>query len=68
MAETAVLECEPLSAVLDYEDRVYIAYRPFEKSSRSALSLLEIEFDDDNGQEISGICWMSSIKIIEHVI
>jgi hypothetical protein len=68
MAENAVLECEPLSAVLDREDRVYIGYRAADKTSRSALSLVEIIFDDSNGKEISGICWMSPITIGDNVI
>jgi hypothetical protein len=68
LAETAVLQCEPLSAVLDKDDRVYIGYRPIDKKSRSALTLVEIEFDDSNGSEISSICWMSPIKIGENVI
>lgn len=68
LAETAVLECEPLSAVLDHEDRVYVAYRPNDKTSRSAFSLLEIVFDDLNGEEIAGICWMSPIKIGEKIV
>ena len=68
LAETAVFECEPLSAILDNEDRVYIGYRPFDKTSRSALTLVEIEFDDSNGKEVSGICWMAPLKIGENTI
>jgi hypothetical protein len=68
LAETAVMEYEPLSAVLDNDDRVYIGYRPHDKTTRSSLSLVEIEFDDSRGTEISGICWMSPIKIGEKVI
>ena len=37
VAEAAVLQCEPLSAILDHDDCVYIGYRPIDKSSRSQL-------------------------------
>ena len=68
LAETAITDCEPLSAIIDKDDKVYIGYRPADKTGRSELSLVEIVFDDAKGKEISGICWMSPITIGENVI
>jgi hypothetical protein len=63
-AKGAVNNALPLSGVVDKDFKVYIGYRPMDgTSSRSAISLLELEFDDDNGYEICGICWTSAIKI-----
>jgi hypothetical protein len=38
------------------------------KKTRSALTLVEIEFDDSNGSNISNICWMSPIRMSENVM
>lgn len=62
--DTALKQCHPLSAMLDIHNKVYVAYRPNDgTSSRSALSLIEINFDDKKGENVSGICWMSPINI-----
>jgi hypothetical protein len=68
LAENAVTDCEPLSAIIDDEDRVYIAYRHKDKTTRSSLTLIEIIFDDINGSEICNICWMSPIKLGDKLI
>ena len=65
LAEDDVQNCEPLSAVVSKNNRVYIGYRPLEKKTRSVLTLVEIVFDDSNGSEVSNMCWMSPIKMGE---
>jgi hypothetical protein len=63
-ASNAIINAIPLSGVVDDDHKVYIAYRPIDgTSSRSAVSLLQLKFDDDNGYNICGICWTSKIEI-----
>jgi hypothetical protein len=63
-AEEAVSQYLPLSGIIDHNHDVWIAFRPTgEQSSRSSVSLLQLEFDDINGENVVGICWMSPIAL-----
>lgn len=63
-AKDAIRSALPLSGVVDDDHKVYIAYRPMDgTSSRSAVSLLELKFDDKNGDDICGICWTAEIQV-----
>jgi hypothetical protein len=60
--EEAVQECLPLSGIVDENNDVWIAYRPTgTQSDRSAVTLVQLEFDDTMGEYVEGICWMSPI-------
>ena len=62
--DNAINSAIPLSGVIDNNHKVYIGYRPMDgTSSRSAVSLIELQFDDVNGDDICGICWTSAIAV-----
>ena len=67
-AEAAVTNCEPLSAVLDHNNRLYIGYRPIQKKTRSSLALYEVKFNDTNGMDICNICWMAPIFMGDEIL
>jgi hypothetical protein len=63
-AEEAVRNCQPLSAVVDKDNCVWIAYRPSGVGTeRSSVTLIQIEFKDNEGVEVADICWMSPINL-----
>jgi hypothetical protein len=65
-AVDAVRENIPLSGILDKNNDVWIAYRPTGgEKTRSSITLVKLEFDDDNGMNIEGICWMAPINLSE---
>ena len=58
----AVQECLPFSGIVDANNDVWFAYRPSgTQSDRSAVTLVQLEFDDDVGENVEGKCWMSPI-------
>jgi hypothetical protein len=59
----AVSASHPLSAVLDRENKVWVACRPRGGASRSSVELHEITFDDHAGVNASNICWISPIHL-----
>lgn len=61
--EEAVTSCNPLSGVLDEDHRVWLACRPSGKATRSSVMLLQLTFDDHNGENVADLCWMSAIHI-----
>jgi hypothetical protein len=62
--EEAVIECSPLSGIVDNNDDVWIAFRPTGlKSGRSCVSLIRLDFDDNVGKNVEEIIWMSPIAI-----
>jgi hypothetical protein len=66
-AEDAVMNCLPLSGTVDQNNEVWIAYRPTGiETSRSSITLVQLEFDDNNGMNVEGICWMAPIKLTEN--
>jgi hypothetical protein len=68
-AYEAVESCSPLSAIRDKDHVVWIACRPNDgESTRSSVSLLQIEYDDSSGDNVSAICWMSPIKISPEIV
>jgi hypothetical protein len=68
-AEEAVSQYLPLSGIVDHNHDVWIAYRPtVEETSRSSITLLQLEFNDINGENVLGICWMSPITLTDNEI
>ena len=64
LAMDSISKCQPLSAMVDGEGMVWIAFRPNDGvSGRSAVSFIQIVFDDDAGEEKEGLCWTSPIKV-----
>jgi hypothetical protein len=65
--EEAVQACLPLSGIVDENNDVWIAYRPTgTQSERSSVTLVKLVFDDDLGENVQGICWMSPIILSEN--
>ena len=55
-AVEAVSQSLPLSGIVDQQHNVWIAYRPTgEHTTRSSVSLIQLEFDDINGENMVGI-------------
>jgi hypothetical protein len=72
----SIQQCKPLSGMVATDGSVWVAYRPKAEAyrmdtskttqrdwSKSALSLLRVQFDDANGQLVSGLCWFAPIKV-----
>jgi hypothetical protein len=69
VAIESIVNCLPLSAIVDVDDRVWIAYRPNDGASdRSALTICEIQFNDSSGNLIQDICWFAPINITDITI
>jgi hypothetical protein len=69
IAQDSIRNCEPLSAIVDYNDLVCIAYRPNDgNSSRSMIMICELQFEDTAGELVENICWFSPINITENTI
>jgi hypothetical protein len=72
----AIQGCMPLSAMLDKNGSIWIAYRPstdqFDDDtsqqtllnwSRSALQLVKLRFNDELGTLVSHLCWFAPISV-----
>ena len=72
----SIQQCKPLSGLVATDGSVWVTYRPKAEAyrmdtskttrrdwSKSALSLLRVQFDDANGQLVSGLCWFAPIKV-----
>jgi hypothetical protein len=63
-AMDAVSDCLPLSGIVDLNNDVWIAYRPTGgDTTRSSITLVQLIFDDNNGMNVEGICWMAPIYL-----
>jgi hypothetical protein len=74
----AINSCKPMSGVLAKDGSIWIAYRPTTAEydtdqgkttshnwSRSALQLLQLQFDDASGSLLSHCCWFAPIALAE---
>ena len=64
MATEAIYSAEPITAVLDHKNVLYILYRPIGRdyTTRSSVDLMEIKFDDNEGTMIHNLCWVCPIQ------
>ena len=70
MAEDVILQNQPITAVLDHQNRLHIPYRPIGRANttRSSIDLLEIICDDDKGMMIQDLCWICPIHYTNNII
>ena len=64
MAEEAIYLAQPITAVLDHKNVLYIPYRPIGRANttRSSVDLMEIKCDDNEGTMIQNLCWVCPIQ------
>ena len=64
MAEEAIYSAEPITAVLDHKNVLYIPYCPIgrDNTTRSSVDLMEIKCDDNEGTMIQNLCWVCPIQ------
>ena len=70
MAEEAIHYAQPITAVLDHNNLLYIPYRPIGRANttRSSVYLMEIQCDDNEGTMIQNLCWVCPIHSTNHII
>ena len=56
MAEEAIHSAQPITAVLDHKNVLYIPYRPIGRAK--SVDLMEIKCDDNEGTMIQHLCWV----------
>ena len=64
MAEEAIYSAQPMTAVLDHKNVLYIPYRPIGRANttRSSVDLMEIKCDDNEGTMTQNLCWVCIIQ------
>ena len=64
MAEETIYSAQPITAVLDHKNVLYIPYRPIgtANTTRSSVDLMEIQCDDNEGTMIQNLCWVCPIQ------
>ena len=64
MAEEAIYSAQPMTAVLDHKNVLYIPYRPIGRpnTTRSSVDSMEIKCDDNEGTMIQNLCWVCPIQ------
>ena len=69
MAEEAIYSAEPITAVLDHKNVLYIPYRPIGRANttRSSVDLMEIKCDDNEGTMIQNLCWVCPIHSTNNI-
>ena len=70
MAEAVILHNQPITAVLDHQDRLHIPYRPIGRANttQSSVDLMEIRCDDNEGTMIQDLCWICPIHSTNNII
>ena len=70
MAEDVILQNQPITAVLDHQNRLHIPYRPIGRANttRSSIDFLEIKCEDDKGTMIQELCWICPIHYTNNII
>ena len=70
IAEDVILQNQPITAVLDHQNRLHIPYRPIGRANttRSSIDLLEIKCEDDKGTMIQELCWICPIHYTNNII
>ena len=69
MAEEAINSAQPIIAVLDHKNVLYIPYRPIGRANttRSSVDLMEIKCDDNEGKMIQNYCWVCPIHSTNNI-
>ena len=64
MAEEAIYSAQPITAVLDHKNVLYIPYRPIGRANTtpSSVDLMETKCDDNEGTMIQNLCWVCPIQ------
>ena len=64
MAEEAIYSAQPITAVFDHKNVLYIPYHPIGRANttRSSVDLMEIKCDDNEGTMIQNLCWVCPIQ------
>jgi hypothetical protein len=60
--EQCLQENLPISGLLGLDGNVWIAFRPHDGSSRSAVAIQKINFNDTSGELVKGLCWCSPVN------
>ena len=70
MAEEAIHSAQPITAVLDHKNVLYIPYRPIGRANttRSSVDLMEIQCDDHGGTMIQNLCRVCPIHSMNNII
>ena len=70
MAEEVIHYAQPIPAVLDHMNLLYIPYHPIgrSKTMRSSVDLMEIQCDDNEGTMIQNRCWVCPIHSTNNII
>ena len=69
MAEEAIHSAQPITAVLNHKNVLYIPYHPIgtANTTRSSVDLMEIKCDDDEGTIIQTLCWVCPIHSMNNI-
>ena len=69
MAEEAIYSAQPISAVLDHKNVLYILNRLIGRANttRSSVDLMEIKCDDNEGTMIQNLCWVCPIQPMNNI-
>ena len=69
MAEEAIHSAQPITAVLDHKNVLYIPYHPIDRANttRSSVDLMEIRCDDNEGTMIQNLCWVCPIHSTNNI-
>ena len=70
MVEETIHYAQPITAVLDHKNLLYIPYRPIGRANtmRSSVDLMEIRCDDNEGTMIQNLCWVCPIYSMNNII
>ena len=69
-AEEAIHSAQPITAVLDHKNLLYIPYCPIGRANtmRSSFDMMEIRCDDNEGMMIQTLCWVCPIHSTNNII
>ena len=69
MAEEAIHSAQPITAVLDHKNLLYIPYCPIGRANttQSSVDLMEIRCDDNEGTMIQNLCWVCPIHSTNNI-
>ena len=59
---------KPLVGILDHHGKIFLGCRPHDgrDDSRSAIMLLELKADDEEGDLFHGLCWCAPLKQVQN--
>ena len=70
MEEEAIHYAQPITAVLDHKNLLYIPYHPIGRANttQSSVDLMEIQCDDNEGTMIQNLCLVCPIHTTNDII